>query len=61
MVRGAVRKSDSDFVGVWFPRELVVAVEDAVQSQDTDRSKFIRTAVRERLQREGLLRDRPRK
>jgi hypothetical protein len=55
MIRGAVSKETSAYVGAWFPAPLQQALDLAVRSQDTDRSKFIRSAVRERLERDGLI------
>ena len=48
--RGAVHKgSNSKAILVWFPSEVVTALDQAVITQDTDRSKFIRRAVRAHL------------
>lgn len=48
--RGAVHKgTNAKPILVWFPREVVAALDEAVISQDTDRSKFIRRAVRSHL------------
>lgn len=47
--RGAVRKEDSVMVTVWIPKPLLAAIDAAVATQDTDRSKFVRTAVRREL------------
>lgn len=52
--RGAVKKSDSTFIGGWVPDRLLVQVDQAIQQQDLDRSKFIRAALREKLERSGL-------
>jgi metal-responsive CopG/Arc/MetJ family transcriptional regulator len=38
-------------VALWMPRPLDIAIDKAVVIEDTDRSKFIRRAVREKLQR----------
>lgn len=47
--RGAVRKESSVMVTVWIPKPLLDAIDAAVASQDTDRSKFVRKAVRNQL------------
>jgi len=39
------------FVGVWIPETLLPVLDRAVVTDDTDRSKFIRIAMREKLQR----------
>lgn len=36
-------------VTVWIPKPLLDAIDAAVASQDTDRSKFVRKAVRNQL------------
>ena len=52
MKRGAVTKKESEFIGLWVPKPLVVLIERGVQKQDSDRSKFVRAAIREKVQRE---------
>ena len=54
MSRGAVTKKTSQLVGLWMPHVLDAAIERAVHIEDTDRSKFIRRAVREKLDRMGI-------
>jgi metal-responsive CopG/Arc/MetJ family transcriptional regulator len=49
MQRGAVRTSESIFVGVWLPFPLVRALDEAVQVRDSDRSKIIRNALTEKM------------
>ena len=49
MKRGAARAAESEFLGVWIPKPLAVLMEGAVG--DSDRSKFIRAALRERIAR----------
>lgn len=53
MKRGPVTKSNSKQVLVWFPDPLISLVDSAVSQLDTDRSKFIRAAVREKISRHG--------
>jgi metal-responsive CopG/Arc/MetJ family transcriptional regulator len=50
--RGAVKKHSSTFVGGWVPKDLVALLDQAVLANDTDRSKFIRSALKEKLNRE---------
>jgi metal-responsive CopG/Arc/MetJ family transcriptional regulator len=52
MRRGAVRKKGSTLVTVWFPTHVAEAVQEAIVRTDSDRSKYIRSAVREKLLRE---------
>lgn len=54
MKRGAVTKKTSELVSVWVPFQLVDGLMRAVVINDTDRSKFIRAALREKLHREKI-------
>lgn len=49
MKRGAVRTKQSELVAIWVPKILLRALDDAVYHLDTDRSKFIRQALRREL------------
>jgi hypothetical protein len=50
--RGALQKKQkSRAVIVWFPDALISGMAEAVQMTDSDRSKFIRNAVREKISR----------
>lgn len=53
MKRGAVQKSNSRMVTLWMPTELIPVIDEAAAAEDTDRSKFIRRAVREKIDRQG--------
>ena len=55
MKRGAIKKATSRLVPVWFPKDIFPILDEAVEAADTDRSKFIRTAVREKLSRHGVI------
>lgn len=50
MKRGAVKKSEAKLIPVWMPIPMIAALAEAVQELDTDRSKFIRQAIREKIQ-----------
>ena len=50
MKRGAGRNEDSVFVGAWLPMPLVHALDRAVADRDSDRSKLIREALKEKIQ-----------
>jgi metal-responsive CopG/Arc/MetJ family transcriptional regulator len=54
MKRGSVRKRDSELVALWIPKPIVDAIDRAVITEDSDRSKFIRRAVRTRIESLGL-------
>jgi metal-responsive CopG/Arc/MetJ family transcriptional regulator len=49
--RGAINKAQATFVAAWIPNEIVSELDAAVLSQDTDRSKLIRKALRAYLAR----------
>lgn len=49
--RGAYRRRECVFIGAWFPRALVEAMDLEVQALDMDRSKIIRRAVAEKLKK----------
>jgi hypothetical protein len=53
MRRGALSKTQSELVGGWFPKHIVDVIDRVVVARDTDRSKFLREAVREKLARDG--------
>jgi metal-responsive CopG/Arc/MetJ family transcriptional regulator len=52
MKRGVVSKGDSTLLTVWVPKPLVAALDFLVNQEDTDRSKLIRSALRERIERD---------
>jgi metal-responsive CopG/Arc/MetJ family transcriptional regulator len=49
MARGSVTKTKAQPVAVWLPDALKDQLDRAVQMTDTDRSKLIRAALREKL------------
>lgn len=50
--RGAVTKSSSKLVAILLPDDLHARVEAAIRGKDTDKSKWIRSAIREHLLRQ---------
>ena len=44
----------TEMVALWMPKPLAAALDIGVIKTDSDRSKFIRTALREKLAREGF-------
>ena len=48
------QKRKADLVAVWMPKEMTLRLDEVVVAQDLDRSKFIRAALREKLERSGL-------
>lgn len=47
--RGAYTRPDCTFIGAWFPKQFVVALDEFVVAEDTDRSKVLRRAVTEKI------------
>lgn len=54
MKRGAQTKETSEMVTCWVPEGMKAAIDLAVKIEDSDRSKFIRNAIRERVRRYGI-------
>ncbi len=54
MKRGAVRNKNAQLLGAWLPDAMIVLLDQAVQEHDTDRSKFVRAAIREKLTKLGI-------
>lgn len=52
--RGAVRKASSQLIAVWVPHQMVAVLDRAVTELDTDRSKFVREAIREHARRKSV-------
>lgn len=55
MNRGAVKKDESKLLTVWVPQELFPLLDQGVAIEDSDRSKFVRNAIREKLARAGVV------
>ncbi len=54
MKRGSIKKTNSKLINVWFPDEVLPLIDVAVRVADSDRSKFIRNAVREKMDRMNI-------
>jgi metal-responsive CopG/Arc/MetJ family transcriptional regulator len=54
MKRGAVKKQTSKMITVWVPEVLIPSLDRGVAQEDSDRSKFVRNAIREKLTRHGI-------
>jgi len=54
MKRGLITKSSATMVNLLVPEDWLPRIEQAVRMLDTDRSKFIRTAIREKLAKAGV-------
>ncbi len=55
MKRGAVKKNESRLLTVWIPDSFERPIQQAVAMGDTDKSKFVRNAIREKLARHGII------
>lgn len=51
--RGAVRREGAIFIGAWVPGPAVKQIDAAVQKLDLDRSKFLRSALLEKIKAEA--------
>jgi metal-responsive CopG/Arc/MetJ family transcriptional regulator len=49
--RGKYRGKQCQFIGAWFPVDLVDLIDLVVERDDTDRSKVLRVALEEKLRR----------
>ncbi|HEU6447793.1 MAG TPA: ribbon-helix-helix protein, CopG family [Verrucomicrobiae bacterium] len=49
------KKATSKLLTVWVSEELLPLLDKGVRKDDSDRSKFIRKAIREKLTRQGVL------
>jgi len=54
MKQRSIKRAGSKLLSVWVPKDLVPLLDEGVRRSDTDRSKFIRNAIREKLMREGV-------
>jgi hypothetical protein len=54
MKRGALKKTDSKLLTVWIPETLELPIRQAIALEDSDKSKFVRNAIREKLARHGI-------
>jgi metal-responsive CopG/Arc/MetJ family transcriptional regulator len=55
MKRKVVKKVNGKLLSVWVPEALLPRLDQGVKREDSDRSKFIRNAIREKLARHGIL------
>lgn len=54
MNRTSIKTKDAKLMNVWVPDELIELIDQGVALTDSDRSKFTRVAIRERLQALGI-------
>lgn len=48
--RGSITKEGSVLLTVWVPEPIAARLAEAVKTQDTDRSKLLRRAIRRELE-----------
>jgi len=54
MKRGAIKKNESKLLTVWIPSSFNGPLKQAIDLEDSDKSKFVRNAIREKLARHGI-------
>jgi metal-responsive CopG/Arc/MetJ family transcriptional regulator len=52
MKRGSGKKPKGKLLAVWVPRGLLPRLDQGARQEDSDRSKFVRNAIREKLARQ---------
>ncbi|OAM89321.1 ribbon-helix-helix protein, CopG family [Termitidicoccus mucosus] len=50
------RRTNQAYIGLWMPLPLVRRLKQTAQQRDSDMSKFIRSAIREKLERRPIAR-----
>ena len=51
MKRGSGKKPKGKLLAVWVPGKLMPCLDQGARKEDSDRSKFVRNAIREKLTR----------
>ena len=51
MKRGSGKKPKGKLLAVWVPGKLMPRLDQGARKEDSDRSKFVRNAIREKLAR----------
>lgn len=44
-----MKKANEKMLTIWVSKSLMACLDEAVKKEDSDRSKFIRNAIREKL------------
>ncbi|PTY02594.1 hypothetical protein DB346_08580 [Verrucomicrobia bacterium LW23] len=55
MKRGAMKKRNGHKINLWIPSVWKDIIDQQIDDQDTDLSKFVRGALKEKLQRQGVI------
>jgi len=53
MKRGSGNNPKGKLLAVWVPGKLMPRLDQGARKEDSDRSKFVRNAIREKLARHG--------
>ena len=51
MKRGSGKKPNGKLLAVWVPGKLMPCLDQGARKEDSDRSNFVRNAIREKLTR----------
>lgn len=54
-MKRAVKRPEGKLLTVWVSKSLLPRLDEGVKKEDSDRSKFIRNAIREKLAAHGIL------
>jgi metal-responsive CopG/Arc/MetJ family transcriptional regulator len=54
MKRGSGKKPKGRLLSVWVPGKLMPRLDQGARKEESDRSKFVRNAIREKLARHGI-------
>ena len=54
MKRSSGKMSKGKLLAVWVPAKLLPRLDQGARKEDSDRSKFVRHAIREKLARQGI-------
>ena len=52
--KGRTKKDECRLINFYLPENLLPLLDRGVRMEDLDRSKFIRSAIREKLERAGV-------
>ena len=53
-MKRAVKRPEGKLLTVWVSKSLLPSLDEGVKKEDSDRSKFIRNAIREKLAKYGI-------
>jgi hypothetical protein len=55
IAKGQIRKEECLQINIMVPKNLLPFLDEGVRVTDSDRSKFIRNAIREKLQKHNIV------